>query len=211
MAFTTTTVTRSRSGFLKGAVLAAIGMGMTSMWSSLGFTIVRPQVLDRQEASSPEEIDGPDAVERKGPRSTQKLQGDAKYTTSTFYGRNSQAPGVAQGPPWSTCFVEFVADGRPGLEEWVMRGDMDNTDNFKAWRKHGMSGDSSVRCTPATNDVTEETMCLQCVSHAPESLGSSVATLQAHVVSTFTTVEQCLAGTVGGKNFCKNGQVVLPF
>jgi len=151
-------------------------------------------------------------------------QGQMNMTTleSGSFDRASSAE-VAQGPPWANCFVEYVASGKPALEEWVMRGEKKNLDAFRAWRKSGSSSPAddqmTVRCVPASSPMAEQAQCLQCLSHSGASPFSStstsassdqVATVQAQVVSTFTDLKECLAETVGGMGFCLSGQVVVP-
>mmetsp|Transcript_65317 Transcript_65317/g.164634 ORF Transcript_65317/g.164634 Transcript_65317/m.164634 type:complete len:233 (-) Transcript_65317:538-1236(-) len=223
-----TSARRSRRSLLPRAGIAvAAGLAIGAAWSTLsaspGFAVGGVAVLERPSANADDRKSTSDA---RGPEHRKSLAnaGKAKFNTTVLSesghpDRRSQE--VAQGPPWATCFVEYEAQGRPALEEWVMRGEQDNLNAFRSWREAGspeMAEPMNVRCAPAAPQAVEEAMCIQCVSHSGASLLSpagglrreAVTTVQGQVVSTFIDIKQCVADTTDGKGFCMSGHVVVP-
>jgi len=221
---------RSRRGGLlpRVGLAAAAGLALGAAWSTLsaspGFTVAGSAVLERPRASADGRVDASEdsSSSRREKKPTSGKAASFNATVTSASGRpDRRSQETTQGPPWATCFVEYLAEGRPALEEWVMRGEPDNLNAFRSWRKAGspeITEPMNVRCTPASPQAMEGAMCLQCVSHSGASSNSpalglrqeAVATVQGQVVGTFTDLEQCVADTTDGKGFCMSGHVVVP-
>mmetsp|Transcript_26551 Transcript_26551/g.84211 ORF Transcript_26551/g.84211 Transcript_26551/m.84211 type:complete len:236 (+) Transcript_26551:111-818(+) len=210
-------------------VMVAAACAACRLWSCTGlsaFTVVGPAVRERPSADSRDDAEGASRRQARGHQG----HGSSKVTfNATMLQEGGQTkdqrPEVAQGPPWATCFVEYVEAGRPALEEWLLRGEKENVAAFRAWRQHGSPHGpetASVRCVPEAKQPEEELLCVECLSHsgalpsgpagpsASRKGDASVAMVQATLVTTFSGLKQCLAGTVGGMGFCKTGKVVVP-
>lgn len=133
-------------------------------------------------------------------------------------GGDMKSPSATQGPPWTTCFVETITNGRNILEEWVMRGEPANVDAFRRWR--GCTPDPiSIRCEHSPPGKAQELTCIECVKHAgssllmnaagPSTCDNMVNELHAEASMTFTNWDQCMAQTPGGASFCKSGNVAV--
>jgi len=129
---------------------------------------------------------------------------------------------VAQGPHWATCFVEALEAGRVGddgvlsarnvLEEWVVRGERENVNEFKNWRQSMGSG-VSVHCQPKSAASVEDAFCLECVSHSqsaylPFTPIGNVKVMATGSIMTFGGLDQCIAQTAG-MGYCKTGSVAM--
>jgi len=55
-------------------------------------------------------------------------------------------------------------------------------------------------------DVSYGSDCSRACTWAPASVALKTSLRQAQIISTFVSVQQCLASTEGGKGFCKTGQ-----
>mmetsp|Transcript_69252 Transcript_69252/g.149409 ORF Transcript_69252/g.149409 Transcript_69252/m.149409 type:complete len:222 (+) Transcript_69252:79-744(+) len=203
----------------RAAVLAVAGACWVSLRSvSSAFAPAlqqRPAVLDnpasaeadaRTLARLAEELDGrrKRKEDLKKSNATATLQND--FNLQATFPRNP----VSVEPSWATCFVESAANGDTVLEEWTMRGEHENVEAFRSWRQEAFAGDGHVRCEDTTSKAADEVMCLECLAQTDSSHSRSVAMVEATIVSTFVDVQQCLSSTVGGKGFCKSGQVSLP-
>ncbi|CAE8694483.1 unnamed protein product [Polarella glacialis] len=133
-------------------------------------------------------------------------------------------PGVTNGSPYATCFVEVqdrsqrdnhgTVQVKEILEEWVMRGDQETVGRFMSWRQSS-SNTQSVRCTQTARQAVEDTFCLECVSQSPSMAlggmpGSMTGTVHPSSVMTFSGAHTCLANTGRASGFCKSGTVTLP-
>jgi len=224
-----TSARRSRRSLLPRAGIAvAAGLAIGAAWSTLsaspGFAVGGVAVLERPSANADERADASGArgpEHRKNPDTIAKAKFNTTVLSESGGHPDRRSQEVAQGPPWATCSVEYEAQGRPALEEWIMRGDQDNLNAFRSWRKAGspeITEPMNVRCAPTAPQAVEEAMCIQCVSHSAESFFSpagglrrdSVTTVQGQVVGTFLDIKQCMADTTEGKGFCMSGHVVVP-
>merc|ERR1719352_279094 len=84
------------------------------------------------------------------------LQNEVEYQSDL------PGPGVLQGPPWSTCSVEYRDGSRNVLEEWVMRGERTTVDAFRSFRK-GTQGSAQVRCEETAPMASDGVSCIECV------------------------------------------------
>jgi len=115
---------------------------------------------------------------------------------------------VAQNPPWAKCFVEARETSKSVLEEWVMRGERETVDTFRAWRQ-GTSTPTSVRCVETSPADAMQSTCLDCVSLSEIgflSPGSIPAGLEAQRLF---GLSQCLATAAESAGFCKSGVVSM--
>lgn len=212
----------ARSAVLVGAVLVAATCGAADLTVRAFSLASAPAVLERprpQGTTSPTEQREPGeswgksekrvAVE-ESPR--QLAEGFPAFTDSS----------VALGPQWATCFVETqeagrvhaegVASARNVLEEWVVRGERERLDEFRAWRR-SQAAVATVRCAPKSAESTEGEFCLECVSNSGASglpftaMGRTVVA-ESNVVMTFGGLDQCVASTAGN-GYCKTGIVAV--
>mmetsp|Transcript_102043 Transcript_102043/g.284047 ORF Transcript_102043/g.284047 Transcript_102043/m.284047 type:complete len:233 (+) Transcript_102043:120-818(+) len=214
-------------------VAVAVGLALVAcrLWrcsSTFAFSMAGPAVLDRPDAERDggRRAKGADHPEERAEGGAERMAEPEATSNSTMElegGKpDDSALGVAQGPPWANCFVEYVEAGRPVLEEWLLQGEPESIAAFRAWRGHGTGAPrgpapASIRCAPTSLRPGEEVLCLECLSHsgafasAPAGRGAaSLATVRAELVGTFAELRQCLAATEGGAGFCKSGQVVVP-
>lgn len=153
-------------------------------------TNMKPAVEEAMEKAMPE-------VKKKVFNHT--LQSEAEYE------RDLPGPGTIQGPPWSTCSVEYQDGGRNVLEEWIMRGESDTVNAFRNFRnaETGTSTNVNVRCEDTAPVASDGVTCLECI------MTSDSASQGSRVVQTFGTLQQCFALTVGGTGFCRSGGVAV--
>jgi len=174
--------------------------------------MTRTAVLDRTSTGNHDASESKRREEKRDDLNT-KPGTDRNMTVSDQQRwASSHSPDIAQGPPWATCYVEQEEEGRPVLEEWVMRGEGENLNAFRSWAKRGLEP-VSVRCEESSMKADDDVMCIECMSHSGSELGergAAVTVVQAQLVTTFVDLQQCLASTVGGNNFCKSGRVVVP-
>lgn len=219
---------------LRRAVLAAAvaAVGCRFCHQSLSFAAhsVAP-VLERPER---QRSDGPGTAVAEHPEPRTKTEEEEfrdrlkehNLTLEFSYGEPDDIlPGVTNGSPYVTCFVEYqdrsqrdsegTVQASDVLEEWVMRGDQETVDRFTSWRQRS-SDTMSLRCIQTASKSVEETMCLECVSHSPSMAvsgqvpGEMVGTVHSSLVMTFGVARHCLANTGGGPGFCKSGTVTVP-
>lgn len=126
---------------------------------------------------------------------------------------------VGQGPQWATCFasVESATLSEDGiqqstsLEQWIMRGEKQNTDSFKSWRERmakGTDGPVNVRCVQTDLKSVEDVVCLECVSH----VGGLPFLPQTPIVPSgflVSDLQQCMRRSFDGTGFCKSASVVV--
>merc|ERR1712216_466357 len=88
------------------------------------------------------------------------------------YQRDLPGPGVTQGPPWSTCSVEYQEGGRNVLEEWVMRGERQTVASFRHFRRSALAETAAVtavRCEETAPMASLDAVtCLECVLNDSE-------------------------------------------
>lgn len=96
---------------------------------------------------------------------------------------------------------------RPVLEEWVLRGELQNVAAFKSWRQDG-PGPTSVRCVEMPEEEALSTVCLECASPGGAAPAGGLAP-SAIAGLAFGRVSQCMAHTAMGLGFCKSGQLSM--
>eukprot|EP00929_Paragymnodinium_shiwhaense_P052835 TRINITY_DN2645_c0_g1_i1.p1 TRINITY_DN2645_c0_g1~~TRINITY_DN2645_c0_g1_i1.p1 ORF type:complete len:216 (-),score=40.43 TRINITY_DN2645_c0_g1_i1:463-1110(-) len=123
---------------------------------------------------------------------------------------------VGQGPPWATCFADVEVksvhtDGETAssyvLEQWVMRGERQNTDAFKAWRDNMADGPVNVRCSPTALKDIEDVVCLECVSAGSVSFTPDQRMVSSAMVE--ADLQQCMKKSFDGTGFCKSASLVM--
>jgi len=202
---------------LAACVCGVLHVSMQTVFTST-LSFERSKVLSRPTASA-EEAPSTERDDRKEHLSTNKRPVfNATLELEAAMKRHIKNLRTVQGPPWATCVVEYIENGRNMLEEWVMRGDAANVDAFRSWRECNLES-ANVRCEPTPPRASEQLTCIECVRHAGSSLltspgGSStcdgiVDKLHAEVSMAFTDWDQCMAQTVGGASFCKSGNVAV--
>eukprot|EP00420_Gonyaulax_spinifera_P030958 CAMPEP_0197883508 /NCGR_PEP_ID=MMETSP1439-20131203/10316_1 /TAXON_ID=66791 /ORGANISM="Gonyaulax spinifera, Strain CCMP409" /LENGTH=232 /DNA_ID=CAMNT_0043503231 /DNA_START=48 /DNA_END=742 /DNA_ORIENTATION=- len=215
--------TRGPPRRLAAVALVALAMSVvSSSWPSSrprGAPAAFTAVLNRGELVGQVQLDGQEVARTGGAakadeqhlKSKKAMTHNVTLLTAASMARITQSPRIAQGPPWSTCFVETEDAGLPVLEEWILRGETKNVQSFRSWRQSGAEP-VSVRCEDSSVVADDSVMCIECVSHfeAPGGSGSAaVAVAQARMITTFVDLQQCQASTPGGMNFCKSGRVVV--
>jgi len=181
--------------------------------------MARPSVVDRADVDDHDDENARKAAADEDVRRESKRGAQAVNATLLGQPRRfaSDEMEVTQAD-WATCFVEASEQGKPVLEEWIMRSQRSNVDVFQSWRAT-QGSTVSVRCTASSSAVQpQEVTCLECLSHerefqlaSPSALSASGGIpVQADVVSTFSALDQCMATTLDGNGFCKTGKVTMP-
>jgi len=176
----------SRAAF----VLMAVGPAIRERPRAEERTDMKPAVEEAMEKAMPE-------VKKR--RFNHTLQSEAEYE------HNLPGAGIIQGPPWSTCSVEYQDGNRNVLEEWIMRGESDTLKAFRNFRNAatGKATNLNVRCEDTAPVASDGVTCLECL------MTSDSVSQGPRVVETFGTLQQCFALTVGGTGFCRSGGVAV--
>jgi len=205
---------RRRSPLRRAAALAVVAACAVCLWSFSALSAFAT-VLDRPVVAEDTRVTAQGAERKVDKRNTRKeedkgLKNSTMLQTGFTRKEIATMKPVSVAPPMATCFVEIEAEGRPVLEEWLLRGESENVAAFRSWRQGSLIGDGSVRCVENTHKAVDAVLCLECVAQAESLLSGSVATVEATIIDTFVDAQQCLSSTVGGMGFCKSGQVALP-
>lgn len=214
-----------RVAVLSTAVLLSQGF-LSSLWEGFeAFAIAGPATLDppvpdviREVEAAIERMEEEERKKRRDEEDPDKLKA-RNYTLELSTGEPDwTVPGVINGSPYTTCFVEYedrsqrdmegTVQARNVLEEWVMRGQPEIVDGFRSWRLH-RDATANIRCMQSPSASVEGTMCLECISQASSVMpGAVVGTLHPSRVMTFSGLQSCLA--TASKGFCKSGLVSIP-
>jgi len=206
-----------------GLLVAACGLWQCCAEAcfSAVMTAARPPVVERPPAER--------AEKKRKESDARKGKDNIKVWNTTLLSSSGRPdipfPGVTNGPPYATCFVEYKEaatrnfDGAPPprtvLEKWVMRGEQQTVDSFRAWSQRGREP-TNVRCMMTSSQAAEEATCLECVSSVPMMSpaglirGVAVGLMQTNNIMTFSGLHKCLANTLGAAGYCKSGLLSVP-
>jgi hypothetical protein len=174
------------------------------MTSRSAFVLTHPAIREHprafEEKGAKPSVD--EAIQEAMSELMMKMR-DHPLQSEANYQRVLPGPGVTQGPPMSTCSVEYQDGGRNVLEQWTMRGERETVNAFRSFRSNtqGSAKNLAMKCEDAAPAASDDVTCLECIVDSSQS--------GPQVLMQFGTLQQCFALTVGGTAFCKSGGVVL--